>query len=327
MQTSQPLSQQDLVVLNDLQYAKRTSAFAGMLFGPAFALAGTIMFCTIWENTSIPLRLTIAALLIVGFLIIRSTIKLYFKNREEHFTPAHGNMKQVYSGQLSHVEVIDNQYARYHFNGFSVDAWIPTGSGNPPRGFFYRRNIETLRTITNVPVTLSVALLRRGVNVLLDIHYDQQSLTESIQPLEVGDKKKAWSGERFSAGCFIFIAIIIAFFINAASRFSLNAFLFSLLFPTVPALLLILFLYATRGKKLKAGENKFVINTTLTEVMVAYVKSDDSTNWYHYVRLGNGMLVQISKNKNPCKAGDQVVLQYMQTRKGTKGTLIEIRKV
>jgi hypothetical protein len=261
MQTNQPLSQQDLVILNTLRYTKKISAVTGIIVGLGLALAGTIMLCTMWEETSNETRFTIVGSLILGFLVLSGAIKLYVKNRELDIRPSHNQMKQVYSGVLTHTEVVKERYVRYHFNGFTIDAWIAAATGNPPGGFLHTRDIKKFATRTNVPVTLSVALLEPGVNVILAIDYDQQYYVQSIQSMDV---------------------------------------------------------------------DKFVIKTIVNEVLTLREETSDSTDVYHFLRLGNGMLTDVTFNKTGTggyTVGDEVVLDYLHEKKGGKNVLLGIRKV
>lgn len=249
----------------------------GMIIGPPSALAGTIMLCTMWQETSNEMRATIVGLLILGFLVISGTIQLYFKNREQDVRPSHGHMKQVYSGVLTHTEVIKEEYVRYHFSGFTVDAWIAAGIGNPPLVFRHTRDINKFITRTNIPVTLFMALLEPGVNIVLGIDYDQQHYAEYIQPMDVEDEKKI-----------------------------------------------------LRGGNVKAAGNKFVIKTIVNEILTLSEKTNDSTDVYYCLRLGNGVLTDVTFNKTgkgKYTVGDEVVLEYVQGKKGGKKVLLDIRKV
>ena len=329
MQTTQPLTQQELTLLNRIQGNSKSSVAIAFIVGFGVALLGIIMITLMWKEVSTIARFAIAGFLIIGFLAVRAAIKKFFKNREEEIHPSHGQMKQVYSGVLSHTEILEKQYVRYHFNGFSVDAWIAAPrTGHPKPRFNYVPEIEKFTTMTNIPVTLSIALLEAGINVVIGVHYDQQHYTESRRPMDVEDKKKLLKSGRNSAGCFIYGAAFLFILFNVVSKFNFNTFLLTLAFLVAPALFCIRYLYRTAGKNVQASGYKIIIKTIVTETLNQRVETTDNTNYYRYLRLGNGWLKEVSGGKSyksKCNAGDEIILEYEERKKGGTGTLLEIR--
>lgn len=329
MQTTQPLTQQELTLLNRLHGYGKSSVSTAFLFGGIFSVLGMVLIIFIWTHVEVLGKFAISGFLIAGILIIRSAIKKYFKNKEEESHPSHGQMKQVYSGILSHTEILEKQYVRYHFNGFSVDAWIASlKTGHPKPTFNHVPEIEKFTTMTNIPVTLSIAQLEPGIDVVIGVHYDQQDYVESVQPMDVEDKKKLLKSGRNSAGCFIYGAAFCFILFNVVSKFNFNTFLLTLAVFVIPALFCIRHLYRTAGKNVQAGGYKLLIKTIVTETLNQRIPSSDNDTHYRYLRLGNGFLTEISGGlsyKSKCNAGDLIVLEYETNRKGGKGKLLEIR--
>jgi hypothetical protein len=282
-----------------------------------------------WEHVSGIARFAFAAFLIIGLLAIRAAIKMFFKNREQDTNPSHGHMKQVYSGVLSHTEVINEEYVRYHFNGFTVDTFIATRqTGHPKLPFNYNPEIEKFATMTNVPVTLSIATIYPHLNIVLGIDYDQQHFTESEQPMDVEDKKKLLQSGRNSAGCFVYVASFFFILFNVVSKFNFNTFLLTLAFLVTPSIFVIRYLYRTSSKNVQAAGYKSVIKTIITEKIHLRIKSSDNDSHYNYLRLGNGFLTEITGGKSyksKCNPGDEIVMEYEVDKKGGRGVLLEIR--
>ncbi|WP_146217490.1 hypothetical protein [Chitinophaga sp. S165] len=299
------------------------------IVGAIIALIGTILLIFVWDQVALFARFAIAGFLIIGSLAVRAAIKKYFKNKTEEEHPSHGQMKQVYSGVLSHTEVIKQEYVRYHFNGFTVDAWIAApNTGHPKPHFSYVPITEQFATMTNVHVTLSVTQLEPGINVVIGIHYDQQYYTESQQPMDVEDKKKLLKSGRNSAGCFIYGAAFCFILFNVVSKFNFNTFLVTLVLFVIPALFCIRHLYRTAGKNVQADGYKFIIKTIITEKLNQRIPSSDNDRHYHYLRLGSGWLTEVTgakSYKSKCNPGDEIVLEYEVRKSGGKGTLLEIR--
>jgi hypothetical protein len=331
MLTTQPLTQQELALLNRLRGDSESSVFTAFLFGGIFTVVGMILLTFIWMQVSVLPRFAIAGCVIIGLLIIRSGIKKYFKNKEEEIHPSHGQMKQVYSGVLSHTEILEKQYVRYHFDGFSVDAWIAAPkTGHPKPHFNHVPEIEKFTTMTNIPVMLSITLLEPGIDVVIGVHYDQQDYTESREPMDVEDQKKLLKSGRNSVGCFIYGAAFLFILFNVVSKFNFNTFLLTLAFLVVPALFCIRYLYRTAGKNVQASGYKIIIKTIVTETLNQRVETSDNPNYYRYLRLGNGWLTEVSGGKSyksKCNAGDEIVLEYEEHEKGGTGVLLEIRNV
>lgn len=328
MQTTQPLSQQELALLDRLR--GNSQSFAGTVFfiGLAVTLLGTVLFTLIWDQVPIIARFAIVGFIIIGLLAMRA-VSIYFKNKKAEVHPSHGYVKQVYSGVLIHTEVIREEYVRYHFNGFSVEAWIAAPkTGHPKPHFSDVPKIGKFTTMTNLPVTLSVARLEPGIDVVVGATYDQQHYTASTQPMDVEDKKKLLKSGRYSAGCFIYVASFLFILFNVVSKFNLNTFLFTSAFLVIPALFCIRHLYRTAGKNVQASGNKIVVKTIITEKLHQYISTTDSDVSYSYLRLGDGWLTEISgakSYKSKCNPGDEVVLEYAAHKSGGRGTLLEIR--
>jgi hypothetical protein len=324
MQSSQLLSPEDLEVLKQLKQSNKESVTLGYIFGVTFIFLSLLLLILMSGISTTAVLIGIGCL-IAGLLALRAAIKEQRRLRAYADNPPHANMKQVITEQLDRVELINNQYLRYHFSTFSLDVFIPTGMGSTPGAFRHTRVIETVQTLTNIPVALSVATLQPGINILLDIRYDQFSSTEMVAPLTEEDKKKAVGGEKFAIGCVMSIGVSVVLMMNVFAGFEKTMFLLTLGLVLGPMIIIAVGILIHSKRHIKTRENKIVIRTTLTEVMAVYVKNGKTTQRKVFYRLGNGQLIHIHGPE--FKAGSDVEISYIQDRDGKRGTLIEMRGV
>jgi len=221
--------------------------------------------------------------------------------------------------------LISSQYLRYHFVTDSVDVYIPTGATPSQVNLSYNRPIENLSTLVNHPVRLSTAVYEPGVNVLLDIHYDQLPYTETIAPLTPEEKKKLTGDFKLILIAVLSISLTIFVLINALTGFETDVLYMTLLVPGIPMVLICLPVYVYQQYRRKTDINKIMVRTVIAEVMTIRVKIGKSMYNRLYYRLGDGSLVHLGGD--PLKPGNTMEGDFLQGRNGRRSHVIEKRRV
>jgi len=322
MQTTEYLTHEDLHLLDILRGSQRTTVKAG-LFAIPFFMGLTILLYSKWLSKPEDVFIIIAVCLAALTLAITSgTVNLMLKLYRYRVHPPHGNMKYEVTDQLLEAEVISNKLICYTLGSQTINVYIPVGYDDESVAVEYRRHIKDLSTMKNIPVTLSYATFEPGINILLSMHYNNLSTTETIVPLENGNKYKTINNSGLLMGCVIFMGFLGAFTLYAASRFSTQTLLMVLMFPLSPIAIIAAFYYSRKKRPPFVPVNKIVLTSTITEKLTVQVKGDESTYDYVYFRLGDGSLTHVDGAKG--EAGDQVQINFLQKQNGDRGDCIGI---
>jgi hypothetical protein len=323
MQTTTLLTDEEINILKDLKEPEGITVKGLIIFGITLTLiAGIIGIFSVTD----PFFLFLAGFFLVpGVILTIVGMNLRRKNTAYFNNPPYGNMKQVITDKLLRVELIDRKLLRYYFNGYFLDLYVASGQGYHPRGFRHKRVIDDAVTLTNVPVKLSFIEYAPGVNVLLDIRYNQYSFQESILPVEEADRKKCVAGNAAAFGCIIGMAVIITIILGFATSFSSDIFPMIVGFGAGPVLVIGLWVIIQGTLEVKHAKNKIVIRTVITEVIGLRVKNGKTTTRNTFYRLADGSLAHITHT--PFLPGDNVLIQFMETRNGKKGLLIEMIRI
>lgn len=327
MQTTQYLTHEELKFLDALRNGERTSVKAGLFAVPLFIAVAALLFNR-WLKT--PDNIFIILTVFLSFLALAATygtvkviLKLYRYSRQ----PAHGNIKFEISDQLLNAELIKKKFIRYTLSGQTLDLYIPTPYHHRYLASGYKGPITKFQSLTNVPVKLSYVTLDPGVNILLGIHYDHLSTTETIVPLDKSDKYGIINNSGIGMGAVMMLGTLAAITIYAGSRFSVNTLLTVLVFPMSPiALISVIYFIRKRRPKPPGPVNKIIITSTVTEMLTIEVKSQDNTSYHTYFRLGDGSLEYVY-NGDKINVGDNAQLKFVQLTNGKRGDVFSVRKV
>lgn len=320
MRTTTLLTEEEINILKDLKQPDGTTIKSLLILGIVFCAIGLIAGLVVLSE---PFLLIFAAfflipgvIMVISGLLKRRKFDAYFNN------PPHGHQKQVITDKLLRTELVDRKLIRYHFTNYHLDLYIASGQGYHPANFRYRRVIEDITTLTHVPVKLSYVEYEPGINVLLDIRYNQYSLREDIKPVEEEDRKKSLSGNKTAVGCILGMAVIISVILGFITSFEWKTFSIILAFGAGPLLVIGLGAIWSASWTAQHAKTKIVIHTTITEVVGLRVQSGKTTTRNTFYRLGDGSLVHI--NPMTFKPGDNVLIQFMQRNNGKRGMLIEM---
>lgn len=306
MQTTTLLTDRDIKILKDLKQPDGVSIKALLIMGVALFIMGiAICIISISEEFLIILGLIV---LLMGAGITFAGARMRWKTNTYFANPPHGNMKQVVNDQLLRVELINKKVLRYCFNGYELELYVASGIGHHPASFRHKRPIDEVRTLRNTPVQLSYVEYIPGEKVLLDIAYRQyNSYSETVLPITEEDRKKSLSGNAGAAGCILGIAVFLGIVFGFMTGFDSKTFPLILIFGVGPMIAIGFGVISYMSWKARQATNKITIRTTITEVVVFWIRSGKSSSKDTFYRLGDGTLVHITNM--PFQPGDNVLIQ------------------
>lgn len=320
MRTTTLLTEAEINILKQLKQPNEISIKGLLIVGSVLSITGIIFGLLV---LSAPILLIFASFFFIpGIILIVYGLRQRKKYHAYFNMPAHGHQKQIVTDQLLRAELIDRKLIRYHFTNYHLDLYIASGTGYHPAHFSYKRIIDDIVTLTHIPVKLSYVEFDPGVNILLDIRYDQYSLREDVVPVEEKDRKKIIRDSASAVGCLFGVAVVISLILAFATGFKWEHLWLILTFGAGPILLIGLGIVAHGNWVAKTSTHKIVIYTTVTEVLGLQLKNGKRTERRTFYRLGDGSLMHISPL--PFKPGDNVLIQFMQTHSGKRGMLIEM---
>jgi hypothetical protein len=324
MQTTTLLTDRDIKILKDLKQPDGVSVTALLVMGIGLLLLG-IFICILAISEEFLIILGLIVVLMGGGITIAGA-RLRWKTKAYFANPPHGNMKQVVNDKLLRVELVDKKLLRYCFNGYQLELYVASGIGHHPAGFRHKRAIDEVKTLQNTPVQLSYVEYMPGEKVLLDITYTQyNNYTETVLPMTEEDRKKSLSGNASAAGCILGMAVFLGILFGLITGFDSKTFPLILIFGVGPMIAIGFGAIAYTSWKTKQATNKITIHTTITEVVVFWIRSGKSSSKDAFYRLGDGTLVHITNT--PFQPGDNVLIQFLQNNNGKRGFVIEMVKI
>ncbi|TWV98778.1 hypothetical protein [Chitinophaga pinensis] len=324
MQTTALLTDRDIKILKDLRQPDGVSVIAAMVMGIALLIVG-IFICAISISEDF-LRILGSIVLLLGGGITFSGLRLRWKTNAYFANPPHGNIKQVVTDQLLRVEVLNKKLLRYHFNGYQLDLYIASGIGHHPANFRHKRPIDEVKTLQRTPVRLSYVEYTPEEKVLLDITYTQyNNYAETVLPITEEDRKKSLRGNVNAAGCILGMAVFLSIVLGFITHFDSKTFPLILFFGVGPMVAIGFGVTSYMSWKIKKATDKIAIRTTITEVVVFWIRSGRSSSKDNFYRLGDGSLVHITNT--PFQPGDNVLIQFLRNKNGTRGFAIEMVKI
>jgi len=321
MKTTQPLTPGDIKILNAYRDADAADALSLIFIGLFLAIISAIVLYNMSVAERVFPALVSSAFVIGGIGLIVHSINRLFTSQGSTPNLPYGNTKQVITGQLTKVEVTDGKHLRYHFGNDSIELYVPAGLASIGNSFDGQRTIENVSVLAYQTVTLSFVIYKPGVNVLLNIRYDQLTHTESVAPLDKEDRKILAGNYSAIMIALITICVLITFTINCIGRFETDIILFTLLVPVAPVALICFLLQYRLKERRKKQVNKIMVRTVITETMTVKEKGHKShVSWHIYSRLSDGSIVNLGRSA--VKLGDTIELRFLQLEDGSRGTVI-----
>lgn len=317
MHSTQPLSQRSLTLLQSLQKTERREVRDAFFIAFVFIVAAWGFF---YLRHSAPPKLRNAAVpsLLVGVYCTYKGLRGLFGYRRSRNNTSHNHLQHIIQDLLVRTEVIDNKFVRYHFSNQYVDLYIPSGA---PHNIRYKRELHSAETLINTPVTLTYITYAPGIDILVELIYQTNSPgNTTVMPLEKKDRANLlyWSGVGIAiVWSFLFFVSFVGI---AASRFNLHTTFVMLAFISPIVLISYVIWYFIR-RPVKQARNKIVVTAAITEKITVREKTKHSYKLLSHYRLEDGELCHIKDGK--FKPGDDIVLQFIQDRKGNKSTLIK----
>ncbi|ACU62508.1 hypothetical protein [Chitinophaga pinensis] len=301
------LTTTEIELLEELHAREQSIGKTRLKFGLILLLAAVLITISGWYDINV--RSVGMLLLIPGlFFTIFAIIK---RRKSKQYSLSQHNTKQEVSGILVYAELVSHGVICYTFRDCQVELYIPTtNSLNRYESFSYKSLIDKADILTGTSVTLSYLTLRPGVNILLDIHYDEYSHVESLIPVNATDIEKFEGINYKNTWICLGTATVITILWGLDTGFSAGRTL--LIFLFFIAIIPVMF-YSNSKKKL--ARNKLVIRTTVTEVL--HLLSEDE---FIYYRLADGTLFHVSNRKYD--PGDRIEIQIVENSQGGKETFI-----
>lgn len=321
MQTIQPLSQEEALILRKTYRDKIFYVNAAQVIGLICTLTGIFL---LWLNSLTPVADDFLLVVIIGLLITGPLVLLvgtYIRNRHKRRfkTTLEINQKEVIRGDLKKVEIINRNTLRYHFTGFSKDVKLNI--------YLWDKTflIQSFEMLSHVNVSLHIVSLASGDHLLLKAMYDQPVCSgEQVIPFTAEDKKRLSPHVRKDFGIVLLIALIISTVVSIPVFF--NPRMIALLLPYtigIPMLItLVIFLYGMII--IKISTHSIVFTTRIAERICVRVKQGKYSTEQTWYRLDNGAIEFFGRSD--LRIGSIVRFSFLQKKNGTRGMLMEVEK-
>ncbi|TWV98777.1 hypothetical protein [Chitinophaga pinensis] len=305
--TTTELSPQEIQLLEELNEREQGIGKTRLKSGLILLFIAMLTIIAGWYD--IDVRSVGMLLFILGTLITIFAIRKRSISRQHSLTQR--NTKEQITGLLVHTALVNPRVICYTFRECQIELYVPTTTSINQYGLFsYKSLIDKADILVGTTVTLSWLTFKPGVNILLDIRYDEYSHVETVVPVNTSDIEKVESMADKSIWIPLGGAIITTICWSFDAGFNLTRTILIFLFF---AAIMLIMLYSR--SKTKLARNKLVIRTTITEVL--RMLSEDELVYY---RLADGTLLYVSARQYD--PGDAVEIQVMEDNKGGKETFI-----
>ena len=323
MQTTTPLTEENRRVILQMKRQDKLNALYPFLFGILLIALPCVWFIDYLITASIidiePILMFLA--LVAMGIFIGHRAKLKTRKIDNLYTDLLNKEKLVLSGFLRHVDVVYKQYVSYTLEGYTAQVYVPLATYRS-KLYDYRRELETIKTATNMQVSLHLVTIKPGVIVLLEALYESAIHETKVLTFNRGEKKQALWKLCITLlkvfGLLLVISTAIGFLIDVEAAI----FLLELL-----TVLLLLYAFVTQQKRLReisTYDSRIKTSTTVCEVLEAWRRNRKVAYLARWYRLGNGMIVQCDNLRLNC--GDMLVTEHIEKENGKQGALLTIKK-
>lgn len=323
MYTQVPLSTDDQQLIKSLRRAASVESYMGIGLGIiltllSFGLVGLMMSDGYFPGLEILLSFFLVLFCLGVFLLYRG-FRIHHKTKEQ-FEPMQA--KRIVTGRLQHLETTNKNQLRYTIRGTSLLVYVSLPLQLVQTA--YKRPLISAEALLNREVTLHLVPIEPGVELLLQSHYNQSLYQTNVLPLEEGDKQRQLDNFMGELKVFLVVFAVIGFIILMIMGFKTAVWI---ALGLMLSFFLIFFLCISLPRiiNIMNGTHKICITTTITERIEAMAKSGRSMSKHTWYRLGNGTLEQ--HQVTTFYPGDTVLIEHLEKKNSSKGTLLDIKKV
>ncbi|MCF6403062.1 hypothetical protein L3C95_09270 [Chitinophaga filiformis] len=323
MYTQVPLSADDQRLLSSLRRAANVEIYLGTAVGIILTLLSCGVVGLMMSEGYFP-----GVEILLPFFLILLGVGLYLLYRafnarrkmKAQFDPIQG--KRIVSGRLQQLETIDKKYLRYTIGGASFLVYVPLPVYLAKTE--YKRPLVSATALYNKDVALHLVPIEPGIELLLQSHYNQSVYRTNVLPLQEEDKRRQLDNFKAEIKILLIVFGVVGFIIALIAGFRMEAWL-------VLGLMLLLLLIIVASTSLPQiisimkGTSKICTTTTITEKVEAMARSGKTMTKHSWYRLGNGILEQ--HQLTTFHPGDIVLIEHLEKKNGSKGPLLDIKKI
>jgi len=323
MYTQVPLSADDQQRLKSLRRAADLESYIGIGVGIVLTLlccglVGLMMSDGYFPGVEVLLPFFLILLCLGVFLLYRS-FRIRRKTKAQ-FDPI--QTKRIVTGRLQQLETVDKKHLRYTIGGTSFLVYVPLPVYLAKTE--YKRPLVSAAALLNREIVLHLVPIAPGIELLLQSHYNQSLYQTSILPLEEGDKQRQLDNFNSELKVILIVFAVIGFIIALITGFRAEAW-FVLGLILLVLTIVIVSTSLPRLIHIMKGSSKICITTTITEKIEAMVQSGKTMSKHTWYRLGDGTLEQ--HQVTTFYPGDTVLIEHLEKKNGSKGPLLDIKKV